>query len=99
MTAAPGGSRTLVLGPAADLEHGRLVDEVPGFEEAYRELIAIIAARPRRGRPMAGGRWAYALAKRDMPRVRAIYTFNETRIRVHELQATPREYLPPDRGT
>jgi len=90
----PGMSRTVALEPAAELEYARLAAEVPGFEEAYAEVIAAIDARPRRGRPMVGGRWARALANRGKPRVRVIYTFNETGIRVRDVQATRAEYLP-----
>ena len=89
MTPVPGTSRTVKLEPAAELEYARLAAEVPGFEEAYGELIAMIDARPRRGRPMVGGRWARVLTNRDRPRVAAIYTFNETEIRVRDIQATP----------
>ncbi|MDE0385269.1 MAG: hypothetical protein OXI22_15405 [Defluviicoccus sp.] len=94
MTAVPGMSRTVELAPAAELEHARLAAEIPGFEEAYAELIAAIDAGPRRGRPMVGGRWARALANRGRPRVRVVYTFNETGIRVRDIHATRAEYLP-----
>ena len=86
--------RTVILEPAAELAHRELASQVPGFEEAYGELIAAISAKPRRGRPMVGGRWGYALAKQDKPRVSAVYTFTEFEIRVIDVRATPAALLP-----
>ena len=86
--------RTVILEPAAELAHRRLAGEVPGFGEAWEELIAAISAKPRRGRPMAGGRWGYALARRGRPSVRAVYTFTETAIRVRDVRAAPNDRPP-----
>ena len=88
----------VVLDLAAQLTRRHLASEVPGFEDAYGEVAAAIAANPRKGWPLRDGRWGYALANRGKPRVRLIYTFSESQIRVSHIQATPAEYLPPDRG-
>ena len=69
---------TVTLEPAAELEHRDLAQRVPDFEDAYGEPVRILSARPRRGWPLSGGRWGYALARRGKPRVRVIYTFNHT---------------------
>ena len=86
---------TVTLEPAAELEHRDLAQRVPGFEDAYGELVGILTVRPRRGWPLSGGRWGYALARRGKPRVRVRYTLNETELRIHDVQATPVELLPP----
>ena len=104
----PGGDRlsvmsdrprlTVTLEPAAELERRDLAQRVPGFEDAYGELVGILTVRPGRGWPLSGGRWGYALARRGKPRVRVRYTLNETELRIHDVQATPVEDLPGGEG-
>ena len=48
---------TVILEPAADSEHRDLAKRMPGFEDAYGELVGILSARPRRGWPLSGGLW------------------------------------------
>lgn len=86
--------RTIVLEPAAALEYQRLAGKMPDFEEAWDALTAVLCRNPRRGWPIGGGRWAYALASRGKPRVRATFTFDEARIRMIDIQTTPVEHLP-----
>lgn len=93
-----GGARAVVLDPAAELEYRRLADEVPDFEEAWEDMMLVLCARPRRGWPLSGGRWGYAQARKDKPRIRVVYTFDQSGIRVHDVVATPGGYLPADRG-
>ena len=86
--------RTVVLALAAEFEYRRLVEAVPDFEEAWDACTAAVSANPLKGSRMAGGRWGYALANRDRPAVRIVYTFHETEIRVLDVQATPAERPP-----
>ena len=86
--------RTVVLALAAELEYRRLVEAVPGFGEACDACTAAVSANPLKGSRMAGGRWGYALANRDRPAVRIVYTFHETEIRILDVQATPAERPP-----
>ena len=85
---------TVTLEPAAELDRRRLAEQVPGFEDVYGELTGILSARPRRGWPLSGGRWGYALAPRNKPRVRVRYTFDRATIRILDIQATPAEHMP-----
>ncbi len=82
-------SRTVILEPAAELEYRCLADEMPCFEEALEKLKTVLRVRPRRGRPLSGGRWGYALARRSKPRVRVVCTFDETVIRERDTRAMP----------
>ncbi len=98
MTAGSGSARTVVLDPAAETQRRRLSEQVPGCEEAWRDLMDAICANPRKGWRSSGGRRACALVNRGKPTVRVHYTFDEAGIRVIDIRATPVEYLPPDRG-
>ena len=90
----PGIRRTVALEPAAEIEYRRLTGEMPDFEEAYEDLMLVLCEKPRRGWPLSGGRWGYSLARPGKPRVRVVYTFNETGIRLRDVQATPAGNLP-----
>ena len=79
--------RIVVFSPAAEAAFRRYHDVMPGFDEAYAALGTTLSIDPGRGWLTAGGYREYLLAAPDRPRVRVVYSFDETLVTIRDLEA------------
>ncbi len=81
--------RTVVRTPAAEASYRRYQKEMEGFDDAYATVAATLSIDPGKGWNTAGGYCEYLLATRNVPNVRAIYSFDDNEVAIRGLDAFP----------